>query len=109
MSNSLQSWIVCARRLCESAFLGYQRCCCARTIRATTYMKARECSLNRTLDPMQMVSSQGVDITKAAFTAVLWNDPNLSREHARVASRSLPGRPQTISARTTVRQLAIRS
>ena len=23
--------------------------------------------------------AQGVDITKAAFTAVLWNDPNLSR------------------------------
>jgi hypothetical protein len=26
----------------NSAFPGYQRCCCARTIRATTYMKARE-------------------------------------------------------------------
>jgi len=31
------------------------------------------------------------------------------REHPRAASRSLPGRPQTISARTTVRQPAIRS
>src|SRR6516165_5293582 len=27
----------------ESAFLGYQRCCCARAIRATTYMKTDEC------------------------------------------------------------------
>jgi hypothetical protein len=31
----------------KSAFPGYPRCCCARTIRATTYMKARECRLNR--------------------------------------------------------------
>ena len=31
------------------------------------------------------------------------------REHPRAALRSLPGRPQTISARTTVRQPAIRS
>jgi hypothetical protein len=30
-----------------SAFPGYQHYCCARTIRATTYMKASECSLNR--------------------------------------------------------------
>jgi hypothetical protein len=34
-------------KLGESAFPGYPRCCCARTIRATTYMKARECRLNR--------------------------------------------------------------
>jgi hypothetical protein len=33
--------------LSKSAFPGYPRCCCARTIRATTYMKARECRLNR--------------------------------------------------------------
>jgi len=31
----------------KSAFPGYQRYCCARTIRATTYTKARECRFNR--------------------------------------------------------------
>jgi hypothetical protein len=37
----------CDRYCSKSAFPGYPRCCCARTIRATTYMKARECRLNR--------------------------------------------------------------
>jgi hypothetical protein len=31
----------------KSTLLGYQRCCCARTIRATTYIEARECGGNR--------------------------------------------------------------